>query len=75
MSLKWKRCPPVISSRAVPIMPNISLAPVPDLWHDGQVLEGYVYLGNVTSIGEEVMSAFAAVISAAALKVRMRSSS
>ena len=56
-------------------MPDILLAPVPDLWHDGQVLEGYVYLGNVTSIGEEVMSAFAAVISAAALKVRMSSSS
>lgn len=34
-----------------------------------QVLEGYVYLGNVGSLGEEVMAAFAAVVGAAALKV------
>ena len=34
-----------------------------------QVLEGYVYLGNVSSLGEEVMAAFAAVTGAAALKV------
>lgn len=34
-----------------------------------QVLEGYVYLGNVNSLGEEVMAAFAAVVGAAALKV------
>lgn len=34
-----------------------------------QVLEGYVYLGNVASLGEEVMAAFAAVVGAAALKV------
>ena len=34
-----------------------------------QVLEGYVYLGNVASLGEEVMAAFASVIGAAALKV------
>jgi hypothetical protein len=33
------------------------------------VLEGYVYLGNVASLGEEVMAAFAAVVNAAALKV------
>ena len=33
-----------------------------------QVLEGYVYLGNVASLGEEVMAAFAAVVNAAALK-------
>ncbi|BDA40427.1 Syndetin [Coccomyxa sp. Obi] len=33
------------------------------------VLEGYVYLGNVGSLGEEVMAAFAAVVGAAALKV------
>lgn len=35
----------------------------------GQVLEGYVYLGNVASLGEEVMAAFAAVVGVAALKV------
>lgn len=34
-----------------------------------QVLEGYVYLGNVGSLGEEVMAAFAAVVGAASLKV------
>ena len=34
-----------------------------------QVLEGYVYLGNVNSLGEEVMAAFAEVMGAAALKV------
>ena len=34
-----------------------------------QVLEGYVYLGNVASLGEEVMAAFAAVMGDAALKV------
>ena len=34
-----------------------------------QVLDGYVYLGNVSSLGEEVMAAFAEVMGAAALKV------
>ena len=33
------------------------------------MLEGYVYLGNVNSLGEEVMAAFAEVMGAAALKV------
>ena len=36
---------------------------------DPQVLEGYVYLGNVGSLGEDVMAAFAAVVGIAALKV------
>ncbi|KAK9843494.1 hypothetical protein WJX81_005881 [Elliptochloris bilobata] len=33
------------------------------------VLEGYVHLGNVAALGEEVMAAFAAVVNSAALKV------
>jgi hypothetical protein len=34
-----------------------------------QVLEGYHYLGNVGSLGEEVMHGFAAAVNSAALRV------
>ena len=34
-----------------------------------QVLEGYVYLGNTATLGEEVMNAFANVVNTAAHRV------
>ena len=38
----------------------------------GEVLEGYVHLGTVASLGEEIMASFAAVMGDAALKVVRR---
>ena len=37
-----------------------------------QVLEKYVYLGNMASLGEEIMASFAAVMGDVALKVVFR---